>query len=231
MYIEGQSEENIRDLFLKARRTSPSIIFIDEIDAIAEKRENLQKGMEGRIVTQLLKCMDNIYGLALVADPKSSNCESRPSLSPAVPEISVPERRQSHVLVIGATNRPNSLDPALRRPGRFSWEIELGVPDENARFEILSVLTHDLGVQEGLDLKKMARDTQGFVGADLEEYVRKASLHAMQTMINLKKAGDNKERALEHHDDNWWKNLHFMHGEVETLYPTMADFEVIHCHP
>uniref|UniRef100_A0A803N413 AAA+ ATPase domain-containing protein n=1 Tax=Chenopodium quinoa TaxID=63459 RepID=A0A803N413_CHEQI len=224
--VSGESEGNIRELFLKARRTAPSIIFIDEIDAIAEKRESSQKRQEGRIVTQLLKCMDTICENASVAGQKISVSGSKVHSSPAVPEISVSENKRGHVLVIGATNRPNALDPALRRPGRFNWEIELGVPDENARFEILSVLTRDLGVQEGLNLRKLARDTAGFVGADLEDYVRKASVHAMRKMINLKKDEGLKECAVGPQDDNWWKQLRFMPGEMETLCPKMSDFEV-----
>ncbi|XP_021720454.1 cell division control protein 48 homolog C-like [Chenopodium quinoa] len=223
--VSGESEGNIRELFLKARRTAPSIIFIDEIDAIAEKREGSQKRQEGRIVTQLLKCMDTICENASVAGQKKSVSESKVHSSPAVPEISVSENKQGRVLVIGATNRPNAIDPALRRPGRFNWEIELGVPDENARFEILSVLTRDLGVQEGLNLRKLARDTAGFVGADLEDYVRKASVHAMRKMINFKK-DEGKECAVGPQDDGWWKQLRFMPGEMETLCPKMSDFEV-----
>ncbi|KAB5530194.1 hypothetical protein DKX38_020275 [Salix brachista] len=125
--VSGASEENIRDLFSKAYRTAPSIIFIDEIDAIASKRENLQREMERRIVTQLMTCMDEHHGLGQPSDDSSSSENSN--------------RIPGNVLVIGATNRPDAVDPALRRPGRFDREINLGVPDEKARVQILSVLT------------------------------------------------------------------------------------------
>lgn len=116
----GESEENIGEIFKKAYKTAPSVIFIDEMDAIGSKRENLQREMEQLIVTQLLTCMDvNSKSLKSCGDDRG---------------------RQGYVLLIGATNRPNDIDPALRRPGRFDYEIELGVPDENARLEILSII-------------------------------------------------------------------------------------------
>lgn len=130
MIISGASEENIRDLFSKAYRTAPSIVFIDEIDAIASKRENLQREMERRIVTQLMTCMDESHQVVGTVD---TDLDSETS-----------DRRPGYVLVIGATNRPDAVDPALRRPGRFDREIVLGVPDENSRVEILSVLTRNL---------------------------------------------------------------------------------------
>lgn len=116
--ISGTSEENIRELFAKACRRAPSIVFIDEIDAIASKRENLRREMERRIVTQLMTCMDESHRLVQPADvdPNAESSNSRPG----------------YVLVIGATNRPDVVDLALRRPGRFDREIVLGVPDENA---------------------------------------------------------------------------------------------------
>ncbi|KAJ7945497.1 cell division control protein 48-like C-like [Quillaja saponaria] len=142
--VSGASEENIRDLFSKAYRTAPSIIFIDEIDAISSKRENLQRGMERRIVTQLMTCMDESHR---IAQPNNTNLNSNS------------DQRPGHVLVIGATNRPDDVDPALRRPGRFDHEIALSVPDESARFEILSVHTRNLKLEGSLDLLKLARAT------------------------------------------------------------------------
>lgn len=218
--VTGQSEVNIRELFSKAHKTSPSIIFIDEIDAISEKRENSQKGMEGRIVTQLLKCMDNIQGCASATSLEGSVTASQP------PENLNSKRRPAHILVIGATNRVNSLDRALRRPGRFSWEIELHTPDENARFEILSLLTRDLVVHGSLDLRKLSRDTNGFVGADLEECVSKACLLAMQKLVDSKRYEVVKETTHVHHFDDWWKRLNFTHEKLEALVPTIADFEL-----
>ncbi|TXG68472.1 hypothetical protein EZV62_003407 [Acer yangbiense] len=134
----GASEENIRELFSKAYRTAPSIVFIDEIDAIASKRENLQREMEKRIVTQLMTCMDESHRFVQSNDGDSNSEAS--------------DQRPGYVLVIGATNRPDAVDPALRRPGRFDREIVLGVPDENARVEILSVITRNLR-ELGVDLE------------------------------------------------------------------------------
>ncbi|MCD7464382.1 hypothetical protein HAX54_052610 [Datura stramonium] len=164
--ISGASEENIRELFSKAYRTAPSIVFIDEIDAIASKRENLQREMERRIVTQLM------------TEPGS-------------------------VLVIGATNRPDAIDPALRRPGRFDREIALAIPDENARVQILSVLTRNLRVEGAFDLMKIARSTPGFVGADLASLTNKAD-------------DDDAEE--------WWRKP-WSPEEMEKLSINMADFE------
>ncbi|KAF2578440.1 hypothetical protein F2Q68_00002527 [Brassica cretica] len=144
--VSGASEENIRELFSKAYRTAPSIVFIDEIDAIGSKRENQQREMEKRIVTQLLTCMDG---------PRNKNDDADSSSS-------------GYVLVIGATNRPDALDPALRRSGRFEREIALNVPDEDARAEILSVVAQRLRLEGSFDMKRIARLTPGFVGADLE---------------------------------------------------------------
>ncbi|KAG8371640.1 hypothetical protein BUALT_Bualt13G0109200 [Buddleja alternifolia] len=171
--VSGASEENIRELFSKAYMTAPSIVFIDEIDAIASKRENLQREMERRIVTQLMTCMDESHRLVKPvdenADTESSDCEP------------------GYVLVIGATNRPDTLDPALRRPGRFDREIVIGVPDESARVEILSTLTNKLRVEGAFDLVKIARSTAGFVGADLVELANKAGNLAMKRIIGKRR--------------------------------------------
>ena len=128
---------------MKAYRTAPSIVFIDEIDAIASKRENLQSETERRIVTQLMTCMDESHRLVqpVNVDPNAESSNIRPG----------------YVLVIGATNRPDAVDPALRRPGRFDREIVLDVPSENARVEILSILTRNLRVEGAFDLVKIAR--------------------------------------------------------------------------
>ncbi|KMZ64506.1 ATP-dependent zinc metalloprotease FtsH 3 [Zostera marina] len=144
--VSGESEGNIHKLFSKAHRTAPSIIFIDEIDAIASKRENMQKDMERRIVSQLLICMDELNKmLSLDSDSDSS------------------EKKLGYVLVIGATNRPDSVDRALRRPGRFDREIALGVPDENARQTILSLLIKKLRIDGSVDLQRIAKSTPGLI--------------------------------------------------------------------
>ncbi|KAJ0507241.1 putative AAA+ ATPase domain, ATPase, AAA-type, core, AAA ATPase, AAA+ lid domain-containing protein [Helianthus annuus] len=187
--VLGASEENLREWFAKAYRTAPSILFIDEIDAIASTRENLQRETERRMVTQLMICMDNT----------SKNKDGK----------------RGHVLVIGATNRPDALDPALRRPGRFDREITLGVPDENARIKILSLLTQDIKLEGAFDLVKISRLTPGFVGADLEALVKEAGELAMKRFFH--------GRKLEQNEDRWRKDT--TPEEMDNLSITMFDFE------
>lgn len=208
--VSGASEENIRELFSKAYRTAPSIVFIDEIDSIASKRENLQREMEKRIVTQLMTCMDESHTLAKHGGDDASS-ES-------------PDCRPGYVLVIGATNRPDSVDPALRRPGRFDREIVLGVPDEVARVEILSVLTSNLKVEGAFDLLKIARSTPGFVGADLTALANKAGNLAMKRIIDKRKIEMSKEQKDGEHCDDWWRQP-WSDEEMENLSITMTDFE------
>ncbi|KAJ4840052.1 hypothetical protein Tsubulata_038186 [Turnera subulata] len=194
--VSGDSEKNVRVLFSDAYRTAPSIVFIDEIDAIASKRENLQREMEKRVVTQLMTCMD--------ANSFSEGADQRPG----------------RVLVIGATNRPDALDPALRRPGRFDREINLGVPDETARVEILSVLTRKCTLEGSIDLLQIARSTPGFVGADLSALVNEAGMLAMRRIFLQRKS----ELSKEHTGEEWLK-LPWLPEDIEKLAITMADFE------
>ncbi|KAK9152923.1 hypothetical protein Sjap_000403 [Stephania japonica] len=202
--ISGASEENIRDLFSKAYRTAPSIVFIDEIDAIASKRESLQREMERRIVTQLMTCMDESHQVIGSNDGDSDS--------------GVYNQRPGYVLVVGATNRPDALDPALRR--RFDREILLSVPDENARTEILTVLTSNLRIEGEFELYKIARATPGFVGADLASLVNKAGNLAMRRIVERRKS----ELSGKLNDQEWWKNP-WIPEEMEGLSITMADFE------
>ncbi|GAB2277712.1 Cell division control protein 48 C [Dionaea muscipula] len=206
----GASEENIRELFLKTYRTAPSIVFIDEIDAIASKRENLQREMEKRIVTQLMTCMDESHKFVRAAK-ESVNSDS-------------PDCMPGYVLVIGATNRPDAVDPALRRPGRFDREIVLGVPDENARAEILSVLTQKLRLEGEVNLLKIARATPGFVGADLAALANKAGNLAMQRIIDQRRLELSKDCRNEEDAEEWWRHP-WLPEEMEKLSITMADFE------
>ncbi|RWR97487.1 cell division control protein 48 C [Cinnamomum micranthum f. kanehirae] len=208
--VSGASEENIRDLFSKAYRTAPSIVFIDEIDAIASKRENLQREMERRIVTQLMTCMDESHQ-TLGSDESGSEAETS-------------DKAPGYVLVIGATNRPDAVDPALRRPGRFDREIVLGVPNESARAEILSVLTHSLRLEGTFDLDKIARCTPGFVGADLAALVNKAGNLAMKRIIDRRKCELSKESNAEENSETWWRKP-WVPQELESLSITMTDFE------
>ncbi|XP_048550420.1 cell division control protein 48 homolog C [Triticum urartu] len=207
--VSGASEENIRVLFKKAYRTAPSIVFIDEIDAIASKRENLQREMERRIVTQLMTCMDEFHQNV---GSDGGELDSQSS-----------EKKPGYVIVIGATNRPDAVDQALRRPGRFDREISLGVPDEIGRKQILKMLTQNLTLEKDqFDLFKIARATPGFVGADLKALVDKAGNLAMKRIIVERKkqsgGGDLNNKQ------DWWRHP-WSEGEMDSLCITMDDFE------
>jgi len=145
----GQSEENLRKIFEDAERSAPSIIFIDEIDAIAPKREEVTGEVERRVVSQLLSLMDGL-------------------------------KSRGKVIVIAATNRPNAIDQALRRGGRFDREIEIGVPDRNGRKEILQIHTRNMPITEDVKLDQLADITYGFVGADLEGLAKEAAMSALR---------------------------------------------------
>ncbi|EPS73955.1 hypothetical protein M569_00793, partial [Genlisea aurea] len=200
--VSGASEENIRKLFTKAYKTAPSIVFIDEIDAIASKRDSMNRDMERRIVTQLMLCMDGEHKFLKSSDESSSNNGS------------------GYVLVIGATNRPDAIDPALRRPGRFEREIVLGVPDESERIEILSVLISNLKVEGDFDLQKIGRSTPNFVGADLAALVNQAGNLALKRIFYQRKL----ELKTQDSDEDWRKKP-WLPEEFENISITMADFE------
>ncbi len=148
----GESEERLRQVFQEASQNAPSIIFIDEIDSIAPKREQVTGEVERRIVAQLLTLMDGL------------------------------EPRQN-IVVIGATNRRDAIDEALRRPGRFDREIVIGVPDQNGRREVLAIHTRGMPLAEEIDLDEIARTTYGFVGADLGALVREAAMDALRRIL------------------------------------------------
>ena len=154
--MSGESEAKVRELFEEARKQAPCIVFIDEIDAITPKRETAQREMERRIVAQLLTSMDDI---------SLENTDFKP------------------VLVIGATNRPDSIDPALRRAGRFDREIKLGIPSEEARCKILQVFSQKLRIRGSFDFLSIARKTPGYVGADLKALVREAASVAIERIL------------------------------------------------
>jgi transitional endoplasmic reticulum ATPase len=148
----GESEARLREIFEEARQHAPSIIFIDEIDAIAPRREEVHGEVEKRVVAQLLALMDGL-------EPREN------------------------VIVIGATNVPNLLDPALRRPGRFDREIEFPVPDEEGRYEILQIHTRNMPLDSNVDLRKLAEMTHGFVGADLAALTKEAAMKAIRRYL------------------------------------------------
>ncbi|MFX0105419.1 MAG: CDC48 family AAA ATPase [Candidatus Hodarchaeota archaeon] len=148
----GESEKKLRKLFIEAEEKSPSIIFIDEIDAIAPKRETVTGEVERRVVAQLLALMDGLHG-------------------------------RGKVIVIGATNRPNSLDPALRRPGRFDREIEIKVPNEKGRREIFQIHTRNMPLDKKISIKEFSQITHGFVGADISAVSREAAMSALRRYL------------------------------------------------
>lgn len=148
----GESEERLREIFKQAEENTPSIIFIDEIDSIAPKRDEVTGEVEKRIVSQLLTLMDGM-------------------------------KARGKVVVIAATNRPDSIDPALRRPGRFDREIEIGIPDEEGRLEILNIHTRGMPVDEKVNLKQIAKVTHGFVGADLESLAKEAAMRSLRRIL------------------------------------------------
>jgi len=148
----GESEERLRSIFHDADKNAPSIIFIDEIDSIASKREEVVGEVDKRIVSQLLSLMDGLSA-------------------------------RGKVVVIGATNRVNAIDPALRRPGRFDREIELGVPDRNGRLDILHIHTRLMPLDNDVDLEKIADITHGFVGADLQSLTKEAAMHSLRKVL------------------------------------------------
>ena len=148
----GESEERIREIFTQAEENSPSIIFIDEIDSIAPKRDEVSGELEKRIVSQLLTLMDGM-------------------------------KSRGKVVVIAATNRPDSIDPALRRPGRFDREVEIGIPDDEGRFDILSIHTRGMPIDEKVNLKQISKTTHGFVGADLEVLSKEAAMRSLRRIL------------------------------------------------
>ncbi|NWT04240.1 NVL protein, partial [Mionectes macconnelli] len=153
--VSGESEQKLRELFEQAVSSAPCVLFIDEIDAITPKREVASKDMERRIVAQFLTCMDDLNNVAAT----------------------------TQVLVIGATNRPDSLDPALRRAGRFDREICLGIPDEGAREKILQTLCRKLKLPESFEFRHLARLTPGYVGADLMALCREAAMGTVNRVL------------------------------------------------
>lgn len=148
----GESEERLREIFKEAEENAPSIIFIDEIDSIAPKREEVSGDVEKRVVSQLLTLMDGI-------------------------------KSRGKLVVIGATNRPNAIDPALRRPGRFDREIDIGIPGEQGRLDILQIHTRGMPLTDDVNLDSIAKVTHGFVGADLEALSKEAAMRSLRRIL------------------------------------------------
>eukprot|EP00960_Hanusia_phi_P059808 764295-Hanusia_phi.AAC.7 len=152
--MAGESEDNLRKAFAEAEKNAPSIIFIDEIDSIAPKRDKVNGEVERRIVSQLLTLMDGL-------------------------------KARSHIIVMAATNRPNSIDPALRRFGRFDREVDIGVPDETGRMEVLRIHTKNMKLSDDVNLEQVARETHGYVGADLAALCTEAALQCIREKMDV----------------------------------------------
>jgi len=152
--MAGESESNLRKAFEQAEKNAPSIIFIDEIDSIAPKREKTQGEVERRIVSQLLTLMDGL-------------------------------KQRAHVVVMAATNRPNSIDSALRRFGRFDREVDIGIPDSTGRLEILQIHTKNMKLHEDVDLEQIANETHGYVGSDLAALCSEAALQQIRERMDI----------------------------------------------
>jgi len=152
--MSGESENNLRKAFDEASKNAPSIVFIDEIDSIALKRDKLSGEVERRVVSQLLTLMDGMT-------------------------------QRANVVVIAATNRPSAIDPSLRRFGRFDREIDLGVPDENGRLEILRIHTRNMKLDDDVDLEALAKEMHGFVGADIAELCSEAAMQCIREKMDI----------------------------------------------
>jgi len=161
----GESEANLRKKFEEAEENAPSIIFFDEIDAIATKREETKGDVEKRVVAQLLGLMDGL-------------------------------KSRGKVIVIAATNIPNQLDPALRRPGRFDREIEIGVPDKEGRLEVLKIHTRNMPLDKTVRLRDIARVTHGFVGADLNALAKEAAMIVLRRILPDLKKGQGEDQPI-----------------------------------
>eukprot|EP00963_Diacronema_lutheri_P013364 scaffold2636_cov340-Pavlova_lutheri.AAC.26 len=202
--MSGESEAKLRRLFQDAANAAPSILFLDEIDAIVPKRETAQREMERRIVAQLLTCMDDLANDGHKEDDKSVDVGEEVAKE-IEGEDGDPDRatkkatkRPRHVVVIGATNRPDSLDPALRRAGRFDRELALGIPNELARTSILKVLSSRLRLEGDFDFHALAKRTPGYVGADLAALTKEAAALAVKRVFDsLSQAPNSKEEGEE----------------------------------
>uniref|UniRef100_A0A7S4AIK2 Vesicle-fusing ATPase n=1 Tax=Pseudo-nitzschia australis TaxID=44445 RepID=A0A7S4AIK2_9STRA len=191
----GESEANLRQAFEEAAEKAPSIIFMDELDSIAPKRDEAQGETEKRVVSQLLTLMDSL-------------------------------KTNSNVMVIGATNRPNVIESALRRPGRFDRELEIAMPDEDGRHEILKIKTKDMQLDVDVDLFQIARDTHGFVGADLQQLALEAALQCIRS--NIQNLDIDSEEPIPEEDLDILKvmNDHFTHALGQCDPSTLRDNKV-----
>jgi ribosome biogenesis ATPase len=202
--MSGESEQKVREIFNAAIENAPAILFIDEVDAIMSKRDNNARGMEKRIVAQLLTCMDSL---------SMENTNNKP------------------VMVIGATNRPDSLDSALRRAGRFDREICMGVPDEKARCRILKVMTAKMRLEGDFDFDAIAKKTPGYVGADIRSLTKEAAVIAInrifKDMLNMGNLNmlDSSGSLMNNSDSSTpFQAIPLSPSQLDPLSVTMDDF-------
>jgi transitional endoplasmic reticulum ATPase len=193
----GETESKLREIFQKAKESSPSIIFIDEIDAIAPKREETFGDVEKRVVAQLLALMDGMS-------------------------------ERGNVVVLGATNRPDSLDPALRRPGRFDREIEIGIHNFAGRFEILKIHTLGMPIDSDVNLKDISRMLNGYTGADIKALVREAAMKSIRRYLTEVDLTNHKKVPSEILNSIRIKSIDFINAMKEIVPTALREFYVEH---
>ncbi len=191
----GETESKLREIFQKARESSPSIIFIDEIDAIAPKREDTFGDVEKRVVAQLLSLMDGMSD-------------------------------RGNVVVLGATNRPDSLDPALRRPGRFDREIEIGIHNMDGRFEILKIHTLGMPLDDDVNLKDISKLLNGYTGADIKALTREAAMKSIRRYLTEIDLANNREVPSEILNSIRIKNNDFLNSMKDIIPTALREFYV-----
>ena len=191
----GETESKLREIFQKAKELSPSIVFIDELDAIARKREDTFGDVEKKVVAQLLALMDGMS-------------------------------ERGNVVVLGATNRPDSLNPALRRPGRFDCEIEIGIHNIDARFEILKIHTLGMPLDSDVDLKNIAKMLNGYTGADIKSLSREAAMKSIRRYLSDVDFANRKEVPSEILNSIRIQNSDFIHAMKEIIPTALREFYV-----
>lgn len=191
----GETESKLREIFQKAKETAPSIIFIDEIDAIAPKREEAFGDVEKRVVAQLLALMDGMS-------------------------------ERGNVVVLGATNRPDSLDQALRRPGRFDREIEIGIHNIHGRLEILKIHTHDMPLDNDVDLTALANMLNGYTGADIKALSREAAMKSVRRCLSEIELENNAKLPVEILNSIRIKHIDFINAMKDIIPTALREFYV-----
>ncbi|GBG27870.1 26S proteasome regulatory subunit 8-like [Hondaea fermentalgiana] len=213
--MSGESEQKLRGLFDAARVNAPAIIFIDEIDAITGKRESSSRGMERRIVAQLLTCMDS---LRREVEADDEDLDPNAVASETKEGRAADGTSSGAVLVIGATNRPDALDPALRRAGRFDREIAMGIPDTPARAKILQCLSSRMRLAGDFDFEEVARLTPGFVGADLDALCKEAAVLAVNRVFHSLGSDKTEIGSVDQMREP------FSPDQLEPVFVQMSDF-------